>query len=213
MSLPYTYKSKLEISESEAFESEDVQNKLFKQLNTNQLLTELVSEDEIISFNYKALFNIKYPVELKVKKQSSIWVHYEAKLMKLIQLSIALIVFIAFFSSFRVSGFLWFSGIFTLVFFSVNVLFIENGIQKVIKTTTFYQNLNKSNEGEFSKAQLKWMNDTNKCPACGEDLQLYDQNCPECGLKLPRKPFAKPFDVSKYENKRLSYSYKAKKTK
>jgi len=211
MSLPYTYKSKIEIPESNAFTGEHVQNLLVRQLNTNQLLSEIVSEEKKLTLNYKALFNIKYPIELKIEKQNNIWIHYEAKLMKLIQLSIALIVFIAFFSSFGVSGFLWFSAIFTLIFYSINVLFIENGIQKLIKSTTFYQNLNENSEGKFSKEQLKWMNDANKCPACGEDLQPYDQNCPECGLKLPRKPIARPFDVSKYENKRLSYSYKAKK--
>ena len=211
MSLPYTYKSKIEIPQSEAFASEDVQNTLFNQLINNQLLSEPILEDRKITFNYKALFNIKYPVELKIETQNNNWVHYEAKLMKLMQISIALVVFIAFFSSFGVSGFLWFSAIFTLIFYTINVLFIENGIQKLIKSTTFYLNMNESSEEKFSKEQLKWIKDTNKCPACGENLQPYDQNCPECGLKLPGKPIAKPFDVSKYENKRLSYSYKTKK--
>ena len=211
MPLPYTYKSKLEVPKSEAFTGEVVQNKVHKQLMHNELLSEQMLGNEKILFNYKALFNIKYPVELKFLKNSNIQVHYEVKLMKLIQLSIALIVFIAFFSSFRMSGFLWFSAIFILIFFSINVLFIENGIQNLIKSTTFYQNLNIAAEEKFSEEQLKWMKDKNKCPACGENLQPYDQNCPECGLNLPRKAIAKPFDVSKYGNKRLSYSYKTKK--
>ncbi len=212
MALPYTYKSKIEIPESEAFTTENAQSEIHNQLNNSQLISELVFDGDKITFHYKALFNVKYPVELKFEKTNNIQVYYEAKLMKLIQISIALVVFIALFSSFGMDGFLWFSAIFILVFFSGNVLFIENGIQNLIKSTTFYQNLNIASEEKFGKEQLQWMNDTNKCPACGENLLPYDQNCPECGLKLPRKPIAKPFDVSKYETKRLSYTYKTKKS-
>ncbi len=211
MALPYTYKSKIEIPESEAFEPEEVLYKLESQLIIRQLVSDFNLEDEKISFNYKALFNIKYPVEITLKKEAGIWIYYEAKLMKLIQLSLGLIIFVAFFSSFEINGFLWFSAIFTLIFFTTNVLYIENGIQKLLKSTSLFQSIDNRPEERFSEEQLKWMNNTNKCPACGEDLQPYDQNCPECGLRLPRKPIAKPFDVSKYENKQLSYSYKARK--
>jgi hypothetical protein len=211
MPLPYTYKSKIEIPESEALETKEVLSKLESQLVIRQLVSDFNLEDEKISFNYKALFNIKYPVEITVKRERNSWIYYEAKLMKLIQLSLGLVMFVAFFSSFEINGFLWFSAIFTLIFFTINVLYIENGIQKLLKSNSLFKNIDMQAEEQFSKEQLKWMNDTNKCPACGEDLQPYDQNCPECGLRLPRKPIAKPFDVSKYENKRLSYSYKAKK--
>ncbi len=211
MSLPYSYKSKIEIPESEAFESEEVLYKLESQLNTMQLVSEFELTDEKILFNYKALFNVKYPVEFTPKKEENIWISYEAKLMKLIQLSLVLIIFVAFFSSFEINGFLWFSAIFTLIFFTINVLYIEHGVQKLLKSTSLFQSIDMQSEEKFSEEQLKWMNDTNICPACGENLLPYDQNCPECGLRLPRKLIAKPFDVSKYENKRLSYSYKTKK--
>lgn len=211
MSLPYTYKSIIEVNGAENYEADVVTDIYYNELNNNELTFELSKGDLKIEFLYQSLFNIKYPVELVFEKKGKIYIVFEAKLIKLSQISIALIVFIAFFSSFGINGFLWFSAIFTLIFFSVNVLFLENGIQKLIKATNFYKTLNPGTEGQFSEDQLKWLNDTSKCPACGESLQEYDQNCPDCGLKLPRKPIAKPFDVSKYENKRLSYFYRQKK--
>jgi len=211
MALPYTYNGKIEISGAENYTAEDVCNILYNELSDNTLANELKCENLKIEFIYRSLFNIKYPVELTIAAEEPAVIHYEAKLMKLIQLSIILIVFIALFSSFGISGFLWFSAIFTFIFFSLNVLFIESGIQNLIKSTNFYKILNPGTEGEFNEEQLKWLNDTNRCPACGEHLLEYDQICPECGLKLPRKQIAKPFDVSKYEDKRLNYFYKQKK--
>lgn len=211
MALPYTFNGKIEIPGAENYTAEDVCDILHNELINNELVRELKCEDLKIEFIYRSLFNIKYPVEVTINKKEPSTLIYEAKLMKLTQLSIVLIVFIAFFSSFGISGFLWFSAIFTFIFFSLNVLFIESGIQNLIKSTNFYKTLNPGTEGEFSEEQQKWLNDTNKCPACGENLIEYDVNCPECGLKLPRKPIAKPFDVSKYEDKRLNYFYKHKK--
>lgn len=210
MSLPYTYKSKIEIPESEAFTTDVVSQQIIEQVKKSNLVTDFEFDNQKAIFSFSSLFNIKYPVELTFSKQNIVHINFEAKLIKLIQLSIILIVFIAFFSSFGMSGFLWFSTIFTIIFFSINVLFIENGIQTLIKSTTFFRSLNAAHDEKLSKEQLKWMNDTNKCPACGENLLAYDQSCPECGLRLPRKAIAKPFDISKYENKRLSYTYKPK---
>jgi hypothetical protein len=109
MPLPYTYKSKIEIPESEALETKEVLSELESQLVIRQLVSDFNLEDEKISFNYKALFNIKYPVEITVKRERNSWIYYEAKLMKLIQLSLGLVMFVAFFSSFEINGFLWFS--------------------------------------------------------------------------------------------------------
>ena len=213
MGIPYTYKSTIEIQGAENYTTNEIIEVFFKELVNNNLLSEYRKKGEKINFHYLSLFNIKYPVEITIKNDNLLIITYETKLIKLIQISLVLIVITAFFSSFGVSGFLWFSAILTLIFFSANVLFIESGIRKLIKSTDFYQNLNPGKEGQFSKEQMKWMKDVNKCPACGEKLNLYDINCPECGLKLPRKPIAKPFDVSKYDNKRLSYHYKPQKPK
>lgn len=213
MALPLIYKSTINIPNSEKVRLKKVFNPVFNEISRNPQVSNKKQEENKISFEFKALFNVKYPVEINISKKNILRISFEVKLIKLVQISIALVVFTAFFSSFGFSGFLWFSAFLTLGFYGLNVLFIENAIQKLIKSTTIYKSLNPITEAHLSNEQLKWMKDVNKCPACGEDLQSYDQNCPDCGLKLPRKATPKPFDVSKYSNKRIKYTYKPKKEK
>lgn len=213
MALPLVYKNTINIPNSEKVRLKKVYNPIFNEVSRNPLISNKSLLENTLSFEYKALFNVKYPIEISISKKNILQITFEVKLIKLVQISIALVVFTAFFSSLGFSGFLWFSAFLTLGFYGINVLFIENAIQKLIKSTTLYKSLNPITEANLSKEQLKWMNDVNKCPACGEDLESYDQNCPDCGLKLPRKASLKPFDISKYNNKRLNYIYKAKKEK
>lgn len=213
MALPLVYKNTINIPNSEKVRLKKVYNPIFNEVSRNPLISNKSLLENTLSFEYKALFNVRYPIEISISKKNILQITFEVKLIKLVQISIALVVFTAFFSSLGFSGFLWFSAFLTLGFYGINVLFIENAIQKLIKSTTLYKSLNPITEANLSKEQLKWMNDVNKCPACGEDLESYDQNCPDCGLKLPRKASLKPFDISKYNNKRLNYIYKAKKEK
>jgi hypothetical protein len=37
---------------------------------------------------------------------------------------------------------------------------------------------------QFSKEQLQWVNDPNRCPACGENDVTNKAVCPDCGLSL-----------------------------
>jgi hypothetical protein len=69
------------------------------------------------------------------------------------------------------------------------------------------------NEGLVSEEQKKWIRDTSKCPACGEDINDYDLKCPECGIRLRDKARISPFNVSNYKQKRFKYHFKEKKTK
>jgi len=139
-----------------------------------------------------------------------ITVEYEIHLMQLIKITIALIVFIAFFSSFGMIGFLWFSFVFSVVFFLVNLMFADSHIQKTVKSSHLYVSLNPPEQEGFTDEQKKWLKDKNRCPACGEEITIYDLNCPECGLKLKQNKHTIPLDVTKYKEKRFKYHFKKK---
>lgn len=62
----------------------------------------------------------------------------------------------------------------------------------------------------LSDEQELWLNDKNRCPACGYFLSDIDLICPECGLHLKRSRHTIPLDTSKYKNKSVKYHYKKK---
>ena len=208
MSLPYSYKSKVEIPESEELDVVHASDLCEDYLRTKDL-EEFRKEKGIIYFTSDhSLVNFKYPVEIKIEKNELITIDYEIHLMQLIKITIALIVFIAFFSSFGMSGFLWFSFIFSVVFFVINLMFADSYVQKLIKSSHLYLSLNPLAEDGFSDEQKEWINDKNRCSACGTEINEYDVNCPDCGLKLKQSKYTIPLDVTKYQEKRFKYHYK-----
>jgi hypothetical protein len=181
-----------------------------KQLGKNQQVKNFHIKQDKIELTHQSLFNIHYQVEIFIPNQAKNEIDYEIKLNKLINISIALIIFIAFFSSFGIVGFLWFSAIFTLLFFTLNVFIIDKYIRSIIKLSLNNQAKSGGNEEILSNEQVEWIKDQSKCPACGEEITDYDQNCPECGLRLRDKVPQGPFDISKYQHKRIKYYYKDK---
>ena len=212
MPLPYSYKSKIEIPESEEVDVFYAINNYANHIERNGF-ENFEFDKGIIHFlsNY-SFVNFKYKVDLHIKKEDLIIVEYEIHLMQLIKITLALVVFIAVFSSFGMSGFLWFSFIFSAIFFFVNILFADSHLQKIIKSAPLFVSLNPIEEEGFNEEQKKWLTDANRCPACGEEINIYDVNCPECGLKLKQNKYTIPLDVTKYKEKRFKYHYK-KKTK
>jgi len=208
MSLPYSYKNIIEIPESEEVDIDYAINSYAEHIR-NIGFDNLKLEKGVIHFiSDYSLINFKYPVDLIIKKQELITVEYEIHLMQLIKITIALIVFIAFFSSFGMTGFLWFSFVFSVVFFLVNLMFADSHIQKIIKSSYLYLSLNPPEEDGYTDEQKKWMKDKNRCPACGEEITIYDMHCPDCGLKLKQNRHTIPLDVTKYKEKRFKYHYK-----
>ena len=210
MSLPYSYKNIIEIPESEEVDINYAINSYAEHIN-NMGFDDFKFKKGIIHFitDY-SLIKFKYPVHVNIIKQELIKVEYEIHLMPLIKITIALIVFIALFSSFGMTGFLWFSFVFSIVFFLVNLMFADSHIQKILKSSDLYLSLNPPEEDGYTDEQKKWLKDHNRCPACGEEINIYDMHCPDCGLKLKQNKFTIPLDVTKYGEKRFKYHYKKK---
>jgi len=211
MPLPYSYKSKFKIKNTENIELNSIaensynyiKNKKNAKINNNTINFDL--DDAFIKFNY--------PVSFTFLKKENVIIEYEFKLENLIKITIILVLIIAFFSSLSMSGFLWLSFIISVIFFTANIIFIDANIQKIIKSLPVYNLSNPKNNEKLSEEQIDWMNDKTKCSGCGEPITEYDYNCPECGLKLGNKIKTIPIDITKYQNKRIKYQFKKKKQK
>jgi len=213
MSLPYSYKAKITVPDTEEVDIMDAINSIAGYIHNSGFNDFDFSEGKISFSTNHAFINFRYEVDLHIQKDEDIVIQYEIHIMQLIKITLALVVFIAFFSSFGFGGFLWFSFIFSVVFYFVNLMFADAHVQKIIKKSPFYQAFDPLEQEGFSKEQIDWLQDPNRCPACGAEVSDWDINCPECGLRIKQNNFTVPLDVSKYQQKRFHYHYKEKKKK
>jgi hypothetical protein len=211
MSLPNSYSGKISLSINDKTEHQQLIERIETQFNSNPFVNEYVVNEDLVQFTYQSFLKIQYIVDIQVPHNNIHFINYEIKLNKLIQVCIVLILFIAFFSSFTFSGFLWFSFVFTLVFYAVNIAIIDKDVQNIIHSAVKNGELGGREEEILSKEQIEWMKDKSKCPACGENITEYDKYCPECGIKLRDKVPQAPFNASKYKEKRIKYFFKEKK--
>lgn len=216
LSFPYTYKNRIKLF-GETVNDIKPNTFLIKRLLTEQLklrAIKIISEN-VNSINYEAIseiFKFEYSVELTIENKSNdIDIFYEINLNKLINITLIIVILIAFLSVLSVNLFLIFAGLFSVVFYILNLVIINTQISNIIKKS-LGNNLYIFNEIEnITAEQEKWMNDPSLCPACGEYITIFDQNCPDCGLRIKQNNTKIPVDISKYNDKKLNYHYKKKK--
>ena len=106
---------------------------------------------------------------------------------------------------------MWFSGIFVIVFYLANIIYLNYSLTKIFQSLdTKSKELTKT-EYDLNEQQQKWINNPAKCSACGEDITEYDTFCPECGIKLSGKRKKPIWNLTKYDNYRFKYFFKEKK--
>jgi len=200
MSLPYSYKKEIELPENENFET--IVDKLKFIQNSSKLKNIEEKKNEFNFTSNKSLFGYSYNVDLK---RTTTGLSYEFHLMELIKLILIIVVVLAFVSKFSVNGFLWFSGLFLMVFYIINVLYIYNKIDYLFKTEIF-ENLPETQKAEnISSEQSNWIASPDKCPACGESITEYDNQCHECGLTIKGCRKIAPINITKFEDYYLKY--------
>lgn len=133
---------------------------------------------------------------------------YEINLEPLLRLSIFIMFGSAFFLFLSVSEFLIYGSILTVLFYSVNLFFIQAYIQK--KTDLFLGNAahDSEEEAQLKKQQDQWKNQAYTCPACGESLTDFDFFCPECGIRIKNDRSEIPANITNYQNSTIRYTYK-----
>jgi len=215
MSLPYSYKNSFTFNTKKTFDKDFVKNLFFAVLSNDNNFKEIKAKDDKLFFkSKKSLLNFFYQVELDVKPETDkIKIDYKINLVEVIVISIFLFVFIPFFSKFSLNGFFIFSVIIILVFYSANVMFMIHQLRQYFNNVLIANKI--IDDIDLSSEQQDWINNPEKCPACGCNITENTLFCPDCGLKISQNPYTKPLDLSKPKiqntNQQINYHYKENK--
>ncbi len=211
MGLPYSYKSKFYFNTAKTFDSEFILTLLLSVLSNDNNFKDLKAQNNTLFFkSRKSLLNFFYNVELDINvKKNKIIIDYKINLLEVIIISIFLFVFIPFFSKLSLNGFFIFSVIIILIFYLANVIFMSHQLYQYINKSLIVNKI--IDDIKISTEQQNWINNPDKCPACGCDINKDTLYCPDCGLKISQNPYTRPLNLSDKQNQKINYHFKEKK--
>ncbi len=213
MGFPYSYSKTLNFS-TEEFKTKEINkneiNSLIYKTLKKRKAFKIETNKNIISFILKApVLRFEYLTDIKITKANNqLDINYSVNFEKLLRIILILIILIAFFSFVSIKYFLIISGLISILFYGIMFLSIDNLIENIIKESLDEILVPVNSAEKFTEEQLSWINDKNRCSACGEILFEYNLHCPECGIKLKRNKYSIPFDSSKYQDKEVKYYLK-----
>ena len=204
MSLPYSYKSFYNTETEPDFNL--IYSKLKK--SSEQInIKEIYSKSNKLNFITKnSLLGFKSKVKITKNSSEKKGFEYEFELIGLLKIILVLIVFVAFFSRFSISNFLWYSSAFIVFFYTVNIFYINFYLRKLLQKLISESDFIIEFKEKYSEEQKNWLKNPLKCSACGEDITDFDKFCPDCGIKLPGKRKKPTWNLTKYENYRFKYT-------
>ncbi len=209
MAFPYSYKKHIKLNKQEltGITPEMMRFALLNVYSDDKFLEE---KDNKISFssNY-SLINFTYKIDFIISEpdENTLNIDIEIHLISLLKITVFLMIFIALFSKFAFRNYLLFAGIFLILFYGLNILFLSHNINIRIKKAM--QLLGFENN-EISAEQKSWLNDPNKCSACGSDLTVDDFECPSCGLTIKPRIQTKPLKLNTQAINRIKESNKTR---
>ncbi len=133
---------------------------------------------------------------------------YTLQLQQTLKIILFVLIFTALFSYNSLSFFFWFASLFTITFYTVNLLIINGVINQTFVKILEKRKLYIPDKEHLSAEQKEWLKDKNRCPACGYFLSSIDLTCPECDLQLNRKRKDLPLDTAKYQDLPVKYHLK-----
>ena len=213
MSFPYTYKNNIsytgEVNIDRPKTVSEIRNNIYGKIIADRGEI-LKSDNNSLQFSTKnSFFNLEYKIQVSIKSiNNNHSVNYEIEMEKITRIILFGVIFLAFFSFISVTKFLIFAGLFVILFYSVNLFFINSYVSKIIDVSLGNSNYDFEGSETLSDEQVKWQNDPNRCPACGSEITNFDLHCPECGLKVKQNKFSVPLDISKYKDATVRYHLK-----
>ncbi len=206
MSFPYTYSDKIYFYDNKKSLS-SIESLIVKKLLRTHSFTSADSDKIDILKAHSPFLKIPFLFEFEIISGE---INYTIHLDQLLKIILIVIIFAALFSYASLSFFFWFASLFSIFFYILNIMIINSYIHSVISNILEKNKLSVSEKESLSKEQETWLNDKNRCPACGYYLSDIDLSCPECGLHLKRSRHTIPLDTSKYKNESVKYHYKKK---
>ncbi len=211
MEFPFKYKQKIELfPEDESLKSSEFFfNELISEFSQNKAEIKNYDKNNISLISKNSLFFVKYPIKINFNnKPDNFFVAYEIDLNKLVNITFFVVLFSALFSIFSVTGYLIFAVIFIVVFYGINLFFINSFVERTILKTAGGNSFDFSGNENISSLQNEWIENPNKCSACGCELNDLILDCPDCGLKIRKNRHYVPLDTSKYQEKNIKYHFK-----
>ncbi len=158
-----------------------------------------------------SLLKLSYDFEIILEKQEGQHtLLYILNLESLVHISVFLIFASAFFLFLSVREFLIYGSLISLLFYLVNLFFIQIYIKKNINPFIESNKTSKKEELIMKEKQKKWAEMPYTCEACGEQLTDLDKFCPECGITIKQPNNAHPINLSNYQDTTVRYHYKHK---
>ena len=214
MALPFNYTGHLwsekPADEYAGISSADMARQFLKKFPSEKVLHQQITDDSAELTSNISLFNINYEVTVTFSRGTYHSAVFTIQLNNVIFATLGALVASALLSGFTLSHFIWFSVIFTLVFYSVNVWFIVAAVQQRIKKLPQFAPYNFETAERLSDEQQAWLANKERCPGCGESVTEYHTHCPECGLKLPGPRKTSPSSISQFRFKEIHYNYREK---
>ncbi len=211
MALPYSYRFIFPPKEKSIhFHSEEAVNQILK--NTFQQFIE--KNEDVNEFKIPSPFlGISFRMQYKIISASPLKIDITIFFQSIINIALIFMLIAALFSTFNFLEYFLFSLVVIVIFFWGNAVifirYLKNQIINALGIQSFFEE--NPDVENFSKEQSAWLNDPNKCPACGTSISEKDLFCPECGLKLKQNRFTKELDTEKYQQKELKIVYHYKK--
>lgn len=213
MSFPRSYKGKIELYErkikGEKINLPDLQSIIQQSISDTHIINE---EKEAISFKMlNQIFRYSFFIQIDCKeKGNDIDINYEIDNEKLIQIILTVVVFLAFLSILSIKYFLIISGIFSIVFYQLNILMNTYSVERLIKEAIGNNRYEFTSSEILSAEQIEWIKDKNRCSACGQYLEVTDVICPECGIRIKKGKKYNPVNLSKYNDRSVNWHFKQK---
>jgi hypothetical protein len=154
------------------------------------------SNKSVLYYQYRFLFSFE-------KENGQSIIRYEYNLLPVFKITLIMILFAAFFSKFSINNLLIFSAIFIILFFGFNIIYINSALKQMILNALMPESLNY--EEKLSAEQKDWINNPDKCPACGEEISHFNYTCPECGLSINPKNKKKNVNMTGFYKIKFKY--------
>ena len=155
------------------------------------------------------LFRFNYLPEIKVSIANSILIQYHYSKLENISITILLILFGFYISSFHFNSILIITLIISIALFIFNDLYINSLLKKIIFSSV---SIFIPVPGyELSLSQKQWIRNETRCSACGAELNPYLKFCQECGFEKEKRKTRKLNSItntSNDSNTDINYHYK-----
>ncbi len=203
MAFPYAIKKKLFIHKTANLHitKKRLIQTLYNQLQ-NSKAKDIEKKGNSIRFSTSAsLIRFRYTVEFNITQTNHGFIlEYEVFLSDLLVITLIILLIAAFFSRHSFHDYLVFSGIFVVLFYLINVLYIHSSLKTFIKQNSFFRN-------SIVYRQSAQAHKPSRCPRCSERLEHHHAKCLNCGFELPLGNRSHRANITNYAHKKIVYEY------